>query len=98
MSRRETDEEIIASIWGSLGLGRSRKRRQAKPSVAPVLRWTDADNLGAREARIVGGPCDGLRVAVRFQPGRGYRYPDVFDLGGYEFDPDAWAFRVKPVL
>lgn len=55
------------------------------------MRWTDSDNLRSRDALVIGGPSDGLRVAVREQSGR-YRYPDVLDLSGYVFDPERWVF------
>ena len=55
------------------------------------MRWTDSDNLQSRDASIIGGSLDGLRVAVREQRGR-YRYPAVFDLSSYVFDSEGWQF------
>lgn len=58
------------------------------------MRWTDSDNLRARDAAVVGGPSAGLLVAVNERGDNGvYRYPDVIDLSGYTFDPDSWEFR-----
>lgn len=56
-----------------------------------MSRWTDSDNLNAREALVMGGPLDGLRIMVNETKGA-YRWPDVFDLTGYRFHPSVWAF------
>lgn len=55
------------------------------------MKWTDSDNLHAREAAVVGGPNEGLRVAVRLQGDR-FRHPDVVDMTGYLFDEATWRF------
>lgn len=94
---KRTDEEIIASLGIGRTFSRGRKRRPARavqPAAAPRLRWTDSDNLHGVEARVVGGYYDGLRVVVR-QKGVQIRYPDVFDLSGYDFDPESWTFRAR---
>lgn len=57
-----------------------------------VTCWTDSDVLNAREALIVGGPSDGLRILVS-DGKKGLRYPDVIDLSGYVFDRGTWEFR-----
>ena len=54
--------------------------------------WTDSDNLQGREALVVGGPLDGLRVTVNERAGE-LRHPDVIDLSDYRFDREAWAWR-----
>lgn len=61
-----------------------------------MKRWTDSDNLHGREALVVGGPHDGLRVVVNARAGRTemMRYPDVIDLSDYVFDAETWTFRV----
>lgn len=56
------------------------------------MKWTDSDNLGGRDALVVGGHADGMLVSVRRKRGQ-YRYPDVVDLSGYIFDPVRWEFR-----
>jgi hypothetical protein len=56
------------------------------------MRWTDSDNLRGREALVVGGRYDGLRVTVNVRSGE-YRHPDVIDLSGYEFNPTTWTFE-----
>lgn len=55
------------------------------------MRWTSSDALNARDARVIGGEYDGLFVAVS-EGKKGLRYPDVFDLSGYDFDRKSWAF------
>jgi hypothetical protein len=66
------------------------------------MKWTNGDVLHAREAMVVGGPLDGLRVAVRHDPERNeYRHPDVVDLSAYIFNPESWQFEFdfqQPVL
>lgn len=57
-----------------------------------AIRWTDSDNLRSREAAVVGGPNHGLVIAVA-NGSKGQRFPDVFDMTGYVFDPEAWAFK-----
>jgi len=59
------------------------------------MKWTDSDNLRGREALVVGGPYDGMRVTVN-DSAKGLRYPDVVDLTGYVFDREAWQFVAKP--
>lgn len=61
------------------------------------MKWTDSDNLVSRDALIVGGPNDGLRIAVADRGSLvGLRYPDVTDLSEYEFNAEAWRFVYKP--
>ena len=61
------------------------------------MRWTDSDNLRARDALVVGGPLDGLIVAVSDSP-KGLRYPDVIDLTHYRLDTHEWilVWNVEP--
>lgn len=56
------------------------------------MKWTDSDNLAARDARVIGGPNAGYLIPVAFRGGV-YRHPDVTNLTGYIFDPDEWVFR-----
>jgi len=59
------------------------------------LRRRDRDEHHAREARVVGGPHNGLLVPVKEKDGD-FVYPDVMDFGPYTFDPEAWEFRYTP--
>jgi hypothetical protein len=53
------------------------------------------DKHRTREARVVGGPNDGLLVSVKEREGD-LVYSDVVDFSHYSFDPDAWEFRYTP--
>jgi len=55
------------------------------------LRWRDRDKHRAREARVVGGPHNGLLVPVKEKDGD-FVYPDLMDFERYTFDPGAWEF------
>jgi hypothetical protein len=57
--------------------------------------WPDSDRHRAREARVVGGPRNGLLVPVKEKDGV-FVYADVMDLSPYIFDPEAWEFRYTP--
>jgi hypothetical protein len=59
------------------------------------LRRRDRDKHHAREARVVGGPHNGLLVPVEEKDGD-FVYPDVMDFEPYTFDPEAWEFRYTP--
>jgi hypothetical protein len=48
-----------------------------------------------REARVVGGPHNGLLVPVKETDGD-FVYPDVLEFEPYTFDPEAWEFRYTP--
>jgi hypothetical protein len=54
-----------------------------------------SDKHRTREARVVGGPNDGLLVPVKERDGD-FAYPDVMDVSHYSFDPEAWEFRFTP--
>lgn len=64
-----------------------------------MTRWTDSDNLRGREATVIGGPANGLRIVVRQRDTQiryaQIRYPDVFDLSDYDFDAQSWTFRYR---
>jgi hypothetical protein len=53
------------------------------------------DKHRTREARVVGGPNDGLLVSVKEREGD-LVYSDVVDFSHYSYDPDAWEFRYTP--
>jgi hypothetical protein len=53
------------------------------------------DKHRTRDARVVGGPNDGLMVPVKEREGD-LVYSDVVDFSHYSFDPDAWEFRYTP--
>jgi hypothetical protein len=53
------------------------------------------DKHRTREARVVGGPNDGLLVPVKERQGD-FVYSDVVNFSHYSFDPDAWEFRYTP--
>ena len=55
----------------------------------------DRDKHGARQARVVGGPNNGLLVPVTEKDGE-FDFPDVMDFAPYTFDPEAWEFRYTP--
>jgi hypothetical protein len=59
------------------------------------LRRRDSNNHGARKARVVAGPNDGLLVPVKERDGD-FVYPDFMDFSHYSFDPEAWEFRYTP--
>ncbi len=59
------------------------------------MRWTDSDNLRARDALVIGGPQDGLRISVH-DGVKGLRYPDVFDMSSYVFDRETWTWVHEP--
>ena len=59
------------------------------------LRWRDRDKHRARDARVVGGPHNGLLVPVKEKDGD-FDYPDVMDFEPYTFDSEAWEFRYTP--
>jgi hypothetical protein len=59
------------------------------------LRWRDRDKHRTREARVVGGPNNGLLVPVKEKDGD-FVYSDVMDFSHYSFDPEAWEFRYTP--
>jgi hypothetical protein len=59
------------------------------------LRWRGRNKHRAREARVVGGPNNGLLVSVEEKDGD-FVYPDVIDWTDYIFDPEAWEFRYTP--
>jgi hypothetical protein len=48
-----------------------------------------------REARVVGGPNNGLLVTVTERDGD-FAYPDVMDFSEYSFDHEAWEFQYTP--
>jgi hypothetical protein len=53
------------------------------------------DKHRTREARIVGGPNDGLLVPVKERDGD-FVYSEVMDFSKYSFDPEAWEFQYTP--
>jgi hypothetical protein len=59
------------------------------------LRRRDRDKDQAREARVVGGPHNGLLVPVKEKDGD-FVFPDVMDFEPYTFDAEAWEFRYTP--
>jgi len=59
------------------------------------LRRRNSDKHRPREARVVGGPNDGLLVPVKEGDGDS-AYPDVMDVSQYSFDPEAWEFQYMP--
>jgi hypothetical protein len=59
------------------------------------LRRRDSDKHRTREARVVGGPNNGLLVPVKEREGD-FVYSDVVDFSHYSFDPEAWEFRYTP--
>jgi hypothetical protein len=59
------------------------------------LRWRDSNKHRTREARVVGGPNNGLLVSVKEKDGD-FVYPDLMDFSHYTFDPEAWEFRYTP--
>jgi len=59
------------------------------------LRRRDSDKHRTREARVVGGPNDGLLVPVKERQGD-FVYSDAVNFSHYSFDPDAWEFRYTP--
>jgi hypothetical protein len=59
------------------------------------LRRRDSGKHHAREARVVGGPNNGLLVPVKEEDGD-FVYSDVMDFAQYVFDPEAWEFRYTP--
>lgn len=56
-----------------------------------MTRWTDSDALNGREAQVVGGPSDGLRILVNDRAGQ-LRYPAAFDATDYAFSREQWQF------
>jgi hypothetical protein len=59
------------------------------------LRRRDGDKHRTREARVVGGPNNGVLVPVKEKDGD-FVYSDVIDFTHYSFDPEAWEFRYTP--
>jgi hypothetical protein len=59
------------------------------------LRRRDSNNHRDREARVVGGPNNGLLVRVKEKDGD-FAYSDVMGFSEYTFDPEAWEFRYTP--
>jgi hypothetical protein len=59
------------------------------------LRRRGSDKHRSREARVFGGPNDGLLVPVKARQGD-FVYSDVVDLSHYSFDPEAWEFQYTP--
>jgi len=59
------------------------------------LRRQGSDKHRTREARVVGGPNNGLLVPVKEREGD-FVYSDVMDFSHYSFDPEAWEFRYTP--
>jgi hypothetical protein len=59
------------------------------------LRWRNSDKHRTREARVVGGPNNGLLVPVKEKDGD-FVYSDLMDFSHYIFDPEAWEFRYTP--
>lgn len=59
------------------------------------LRLRNSDKHRIREARVVGGPNNGLLVPVKEKDGD-FVYSDVMDFSRYTFDPEAWEFRYTP--
>jgi hypothetical protein len=57
--------------------------------------WRARGKQRARDARVVGGPDNGLLVPVKEKDGE-FDYPDVMDFAPYTFDPAAWEFRYTP--
>jgi hypothetical protein len=53
------------------------------------------DSHRTREARVVGGPNNGLLVPVKEKDGD-FVYSDLIDFTDYSFDPAAWEFRYTP--
>jgi hypothetical protein len=53
------------------------------------------DKHRTRDARVVGGPNNGLLVPVKEREGD-FVYSDVVDFSHYSFDPEAWEFRYTP--
>jgi hypothetical protein len=58
-------------------------------------RWLNRKQDRPRDARVVGGPHNGLLVPVQEKDGD-FDFPDVMDFEPYTFDPDAWEFRYTP--
>jgi hypothetical protein len=52
------------------------------------LRRGESKEHRAREARVVGGPNNGLLIPVRERDGD-FAYSDLMDLSQYIFDPEA---------
>jgi len=59
------------------------------------LRRKKRDEHRTRDARVVGGPHNGLLVPVKEKDGD-FVYSDVMDFSRYVFDPEAWEFRYTP--
>jgi hypothetical protein len=59
------------------------------------LRRRNSDQHRTREARVVGGPNNGVLVPVKEKDGD-FVYSDVIDFTHYSFDPEAWEFRYTP--
>jgi hypothetical protein len=59
------------------------------------LRRGESREHRAREARVVGGPNNGLLIPVKERDGD-FVYSDLMDLSQYIFDPEAWEFRYSP--
>ena len=59
------------------------------------LQWRLPHRHRARKARVVGGPNNGLLVAVKEKDGD-FVFSDVADWLQYTFDPEAWEFRYTP--
>ena len=62
-----------------------------------ILRWRQRDKQRTRDARVVGGPHNGLLVPVTAKGGD-FVFPEVMDVdfSHYTFDPEAWEFRYTP--
>jgi hypothetical protein len=59
------------------------------------LRRRDSEKQRTREARVVGGPHNGLLIPVKERDGD-FVYSDVMDFSHYSFDAEAWEFRYTP--
>jgi hypothetical protein len=59
------------------------------------LRRRNSDRHRTRDARVVGGPNNGVLVPVKEKDGD-FVYSDVIDFTHYSFDPEAWEFRYTP--
>jgi nucleotide-binding universal stress UspA family protein len=93
-------------VLGSRGLKGAREafegsvsHQVAEHAGRPVLivppPHDDPSRHRARDARLVGGPHNGLLVPVKEKNGD-FVYSDAMDLTQYSFDPEAWEFRYTP--
>ena len=101
--------EAAVIVLGSRGLKGAREafagsvsHEVAEHAGRPVLivppphtRPRDSKKDRTRDARVVGGPHNGLLVPVKEKDGD-FVYSQVMDLTQYTFDPQAWEFRYTP--